>query len=208
MTIIGRAVDGEELGEVAEDVLPQLNGPRDLPVDLGVKVGFNSREEQRQKRIPRRVVVVTPPRLANEVEKAFRGQIFGVMGVADERPPKLGVEVLREGGIGCHFDLGRARVEFAIGRLLKRSGHDAPFGSNGVRARKPPGLNLQSRPRPQTGNAALTFFSPPAAEVSIAGCRLYRAISLRQRPVDSLVMRVRKIQLESNCCMIVCMIYQ
>jgi hypothetical protein len=83
-----------------------------------------------------------PPRLTNEVDEAFRRQIFGVVPIADERPPALGGEVLREDGVGCRLDVGRARVELAIGRLLKRSGHDAPFGSNVFRAPKPPGLNL------------------------------------------------------------------
>ena len=75
------------------------------------------------------------------------------MRVTDERPAALGGEVLRKDGIGCRLDLGRARVEFAIGRLLKRSGHDAPFGSNVFRAQKPPGLKSSiaaAAPDPET----------------------------------------------------------
>ncbi len=40
MTIVGRAVDCEEFREVAEDVLSQLDGAGNLPIDFGVEVSF------------------------------------------------------------------------------------------------------------------------------------------------------------------------
>ena len=124
--ILRRAVDGKQLGEVAENVLPQLDCPRDLPVHLGVEVSCAAGQKERQKLISRGIVAA-PVRLANEMNEALGGQIFGVASVTDESPPLLGGEVLHEDGVGCRFDLWRPRIERAIGRLLKRSGHDAPF---------------------------------------------------------------------------------
>src|SRR5260370_1339738 len=43
MMILRRTVDGEELGKVAKNVLPQLDRPGDLPVHLGVEVSFAAR---------------------------------------------------------------------------------------------------------------------------------------------------------------------
>lgn len=104
----------------------QLDGASNLSVDLGVEIGFAAREQKRQKRIPRRVVAASD-RLANKINEAFRRQIFGVAQVTNERPATLCGEVLRKDDIRSRLDLGRARVKLAISRLLKRSGHGAPF---------------------------------------------------------------------------------
>ena len=83
MTVHTRPVDGEELGEVAENVLTQLAGAVDFGLHDGVEqVGCAACEQKREERVSGLGVALSA-RMPDQVDEAFRWEIMLSAAVAD-----------------------------------------------------------------------------------------------------------------------------